>query len=267
MMESGLTAPALGAARGARRQWRRVVSIGADLTEARRRAGLTVTQVSQRTCIRETIITSIERDDYRACGGDFYARGHIRAIAKAVGADPGPLIGEYDAAHPAAAPAADLLERAGPVRVRQRHRGTWAMMLGLALVTALGLVAYHVITAPGHSPGARPAAGLHRPARHHPRPRRAAPASVPRSYAHEVAIHLTAIEDCWVKFTTPSGQLLFQSVIAGGTSKRWAFGHAVDMTLGNPGGIKLTVDGHRPLAPGPAPPVTLHLGLDGKISR
>jgi cytoskeletal protein RodZ len=67
------------------------VSIGEDLAEARRRAGLTVTQVSQQTRIRETIIRAIERDDYSACGGDFYARGHIRAIAWAAGADPEPI--------------------------------------------------------------------------------------------------------------------------------------------------------------------------------
>ena len=76
------------------------MSIGAGLARARGQAGLTVTQVSERTCIRETIICGIERDDYSACGGDFYARGHIRAIAKAVGTDPVPLIGEYDAARP-----------------------------------------------------------------------------------------------------------------------------------------------------------------------
>lgn len=80
------------------------MSIGEDLAAARRRAGLTVTQVSQRTCIRETIICGIERDDYCACGGDFYARGHIRAIARVVGADPGPLIAEYDATHRAPEP-------------------------------------------------------------------------------------------------------------------------------------------------------------------
>jgi len=75
------------------------VGIGGALAEARSAAGLTVTQVSQRTRIRETIIRDIERDDYAACGGDFYARGHIRAIARVVGTDPVPLIEEYDAAH------------------------------------------------------------------------------------------------------------------------------------------------------------------------
>ena len=75
------------------------MSIGGALAEARTEAGLTVTQVSERTRIRETIIRDIERDDYSACGGDYYTRGHIRAIARAVGTDPVPLIQEYDAAH------------------------------------------------------------------------------------------------------------------------------------------------------------------------
>src|SRR5713226_4185399 len=73
------------------------VSIGEALAAARHQAGLTVAQVSQRTRIRQTIIRGIESDDYSLCGGDFYARGHIRGIAKAVGTDPAPLIREYDA--------------------------------------------------------------------------------------------------------------------------------------------------------------------------
>jgi hypothetical protein len=72
------------------------VSIGMALAEARQRAGLTVAQVSERTRIREAVIRGIERDDYSGCGGDFYARGHIRGIARAVGADPAPLVEEYD---------------------------------------------------------------------------------------------------------------------------------------------------------------------------
>jgi len=75
------------------------VGIGGALAEARTTAGLTIAQVSERTRIRETIIRSIELDDYSACGGDYYARGHIRAIARVVGTDPVPLIDEYDAAH------------------------------------------------------------------------------------------------------------------------------------------------------------------------
>jgi len=260
------------AARSAIRQWRRGVSIGEDLAQARRRAGLTVTQVSQQTCIRETIIRGIEQDDYRACGGDFYTRGHIRAIARVVGADPVPVIAEYDAAHRAPHPvtAADLLRPAGPVKIRERRRLNWAAVLGLVLVAALGVVAYHVIAAsrPARAGHTAAGAGLHRASHRHaatpPSPAATTPAPAP--YAHKIAIHLIAIEDCWVGFTTPTGSYLFQSYVVAGTSKRWAFRHPVNMRLGDPGGIRLTVDGKNPLLPGTANPITLSLGLHGKIS-
>jgi hypothetical protein len=97
------------------------VSIGATLVAARQAAGLTVAEVSDRTRIRPALIRSIERDDFAACGGDFYARGHIRAIARTVGTESVPLIEEYDAVHPSGhspgrpAPADDLLDN--PVRL------------------------------------------------------------------------------------------------------------------------------------------------------
>jgi transcriptional regulator with XRE-family HTH domain len=110
------------------------VSIGAALAEARQRAGLTVAQVSERTRIRETVIRGIERDNYSGCGGDFYARGHIRGIAKAVGADPGPLIEEYDAV----CRSPDVLSRvsleellAASAQVPQRRRPTLPAVSGL----------------------------------------------------------------------------------------------------------------------------------------
>ena len=76
------------------------MSIGEGLAQARHEAGLSLAQISQRTRIREKIIADIESDDYSACGGDFYARGHIRSIARAIGTDPEPFIREYDAVQP-----------------------------------------------------------------------------------------------------------------------------------------------------------------------
>lgn len=75
------------------------MAIGGALAEARHRASLSVAQVSERTRIREPIIRGIEDDDYTACGGDFYARGHIRAIAEVMRIDSAPLIREYDRVH------------------------------------------------------------------------------------------------------------------------------------------------------------------------
>jgi len=198
--------------------------------------------------------------------------GHIRAIARTVEADPGPLIAEYDATQrtPGPVTAVDLFRPVTPVRLRERRRVNWAAALGLALVAAVGFGAYQVISSTRHPPAAVPAArtgpAIHRhTGRATPRP---SPAATPVSgpYAHKVAVRLVAIEDCWVEFTTPGGGYLFQSYVAGGTSKAWSFRHAVAMRLGNPGGITLTVDGKNPLPPGTSHPITLSLGLNGKIS-
>jgi helix-turn-helix protein len=72
------------------------VTVGESLTEARYQAGLSVDELSERTRIRDSVIRSIERDDYEACGGDLYVRGYVRAIAGAVGIDAQPLIQEFD---------------------------------------------------------------------------------------------------------------------------------------------------------------------------
>jgi transcriptional regulator with XRE-family HTH domain len=152
--------PRLGAARSAVERWRRGVSIGEALAEARGQAGLTVAEVSQRTRIREAIIRGIECDDYAACGGDFYARGNIRSIANVVGADPEPLIGEYDAVHraPGALSAVSLDELVTTAQKSSQRGPNWTAALGLAFVVALGFAAYTFISGSPHAASPTPEA-------------------------------------------------------------------------------------------------------------
>lgn len=70
--------------------------IGPEVQAARDRLRLTIDQVSDRTRIRPHVIEAIEVDDFSPCGGDFYARGHLRTIARVLGIDAGPLVASYD---------------------------------------------------------------------------------------------------------------------------------------------------------------------------
>jgi hypothetical protein len=228
------------AARGAVPQWRRGVSIGEVLVNARRRAGLSVTQVSQQTRIRETIITGIEGDDYSACGGDFYARGQIRSIARAVGADPGPLIEEYDSARlgPQAL-TADVTEPLAPLRIpqhrpepvtpigmrqrrppagkatpigmrqRRRRRPAWAVALGAALVAGLGFAGY-LLASPGSgaAAGAHPATPRHAGQASHPAP---APATATGGTQAAPAPAVTTPAAAPPRTLTPAGATAFGS--------------------------------------------------------
>lgn len=71
--------------------------IGEKLLNARLAAGLTARQVGEATRITAEVLHRIEAGQFAQCGGDVYARGHIRAYAHAVGLDPEPLLAEYGA--------------------------------------------------------------------------------------------------------------------------------------------------------------------------
>jgi cytoskeleton protein RodZ len=70
--------------------------IGPQIAAARARARLSVDELSERTRIRPHVLESIEVDDFEPCGGDFYARGHLRTLARVFGLDGDALVAAYD---------------------------------------------------------------------------------------------------------------------------------------------------------------------------
>jgi cytoskeletal protein RodZ len=224
------------------------VSIGETLADARRQAGLTVTEVSRETRIRESIIRDIEQDDFSPCGGDFYARGHIRSIAGAVGADPVPLISEYDAEHgpPGAIRAADIFEPSRPVKIRERHSPRLGLIVALVLLAIIGFGAYRLVS---HHNTAKPAAAPTHRVTHSAKPSAHPKASASPSASPTpsgVVITLVANQDCWVLLTRHSdGSQIYMGVVPAGSSMTWTEKQAVDVRLGNPPGVALTVNGKR----------------------
>jgi cytoskeletal protein RodZ len=220
------------------------VSIGDTLAEARRQAGLTIARVSQQTRIRESIVRAIEQGDFSPCGGDFYARGHIRSIAEVVGVDPVPLVREYDEEHPPGSMrASQIFEPATPIRIRDPRNLHLGRVLAVALLAVIGFGAYHVVSTRGTHTSATPTATVRPVATAKPKVT-AKPAThkaaVPKNTA---VITLTAISDCWVGFNSPSGQSLSQVTVPAGQTMTWNEKHAVSMVIGNPPGVKLTVNG------------------------
>ncbi|BBH15836.1 hypothetical protein Back2_01230 [Nocardioides baekrokdamisoli] len=69
--------------------------IGPRIAAARSHVGLSVEDLAERTRIRAHVIEAIEVDDFAACGGDFYARGHLRTLARTLGLDADALLETY----------------------------------------------------------------------------------------------------------------------------------------------------------------------------
>ena len=223
------------------------MSIGDTLAEARRQTGLTITQVSRQTRIRESIIRAIEQGDFSACGGDFYARGHIRSIAAAVGVDPVPLIREYDEEHgpPGAMRASQIFEPATPIKIREPRNLHLGWVLAVAVLALAGFGAYHFY--PKHTstdPTASATVGLH--SRTTPTVKASTaskPATQKKPGPPEAVIVLTAAQDCWVGLNSTTGRTLYQGLVLAGSTKTWNEKDQVSLTIGNPPGITLTVNG------------------------
>jgi cytoskeletal protein RodZ len=126
------------------------VSIGSELTSARERVDMTVDQLSTATRIRPGLLTAMEADDFSRCGGNFYARGHIRAIARVVKADPAPLLASFDATQVTPEVDGSHLEEPAVAKKPALHpvRPRWAVVLGAILVALMGWGMVRLFTLP-----------------------------------------------------------------------------------------------------------------------
>jgi cytoskeletal protein RodZ len=233
------------------------VSIGQTLASAREKAGLTVEQVAAATRIRRTLVMDIERDDFASSGGDFYARGHVRTIAQKVGIDPAPLLAEFDAARPEAAPprATDVFE--SETAARPERRGpNWsaAMALAVAVVLVYGVVQVVTRDSPAPTDGLSESGGAtttSAPATTSSSPTPtgdgSAVAQAPRT---KVTVVVRARDTSWVQATTASGEELFQGLLED-ESRTFTDRQRVNLVIGNAGAVTLTVNGTSIGSPGP----------------
>ncbi|TDD20618.1 helix-turn-helix domain-containing protein [Nonomuraea diastatica] len=223
-------------------------SIGAVLTAARQSAGLTVAQVSATTNIRETIIHRMEQDDYGQCGGDFYARGHIRAVARAVGLDPESTVHLFDQQHggapePVAASAVFQADR--KINLPERRGPNWTAALGVALaivmvfglMRVLGDASDQVRTADVRAASAKPSVPPNTPITEMPR---AKPAK-----KGMVTLRIKANRSSYVNVRDAEGRKLFAGTLKAGKTSTWRAEGKVNVLIADAGAVSVQVNGKK----------------------
>jgi cytoskeleton protein RodZ len=234
-------------------------SIGHALRQARLAAGLTVDDVSTATRVRIAIVHAIEADDFAPCGGDVYARGHIRTLAKAVRLDPAPLLARYDADHggrPAPTPAAPLFEAE---RIRPERRGpNWTAAMVAAIVAVVGFVGFTAFrggdsggsrtqaaegSTPTTSEPASPTPTDTKPSDQKPEPSDSAIAAAPQD---KVTVQVSADDGrSWISAKDHNGRMLFDGLLKKGDSKTFQDSSKINLILGDAGAIQLYVNGKK----------------------
>ena len=229
-------------------------SIGRALQQARVEAGLTVDEVSNATRVRIAIVHAIEQDNFAPCGGDVYARGHIRTLAGAVHIDPAPLLAQYAAEHggrPSPTPAAPLFEAE---RIRPERQGpNWTAAMVAAIVAVIGFVGFTLVNgddgadtntqvAEGSTPTtSKSPKKTPKPVDRKPDPSDSAIAAAPRD---KVTVRVSADNGrSWISVKDHNGRSVWDGLLQKGESKTFQDDQKIDLVLGDAGAIQLFVNG------------------------
>ncbi|RZS86932.1 uncharacterized protein DUF4115 [Motilibacter rhizosphaerae] len=238
------------------------MTVGSDLAAARQAAGLSLEEVADKSRIRRSVLAAVERDDFSLCGGDAYARGHLRTLARIVGTDGDALVASYDREVARPEPALLPSEKIDLVGGLDRRRWSlnWSAVLAASLVVVLVYTVGVVLR--GGSGGGSPAAApltstpavATSSASSAPRPsarRTATPAPVAQAPRSGVSVIVAASGGAsWLRATTAAGATLFEGMVAKGGSKQFTDRKGVRLVIGNAGAVALTVNGKQVGAPG-----------------
>jgi len=215
--------------------------IGASLREARLRRGLSASDVERELRIRERYLRALEEERWELLPGEAYAKGFLRTYADFLGLDGDLYLDEWNSrfSHREDVAAVE------PEPAGRRRIGVLkpvAAGAGVAVVAA-GVAAWQLGSGGGAPVRVRstpPARTTKTHARATPPPAHtAAPAPV-------FAVFSAPRGRCWllVRSGSATGPLLYEQVLAQGSSMRLPVGAGLWVRFGAPWNVDLTVAGH-----------------------
>jgi cytoskeleton protein RodZ len=237
------------------------VSIGETLAAAREERGLTVQQVSDVTRLRATIISALEHDDFDVAGGAVYARGHIRSIARVVGADGDALVAQFDAEHVLEEPSVtDVFEVESKPR-RERRGPNWTAAMAAALVAAIAVLGFQVISRSSNGDGGQPVAqdtptvsesltpsssdtSSSTPSESATPSPSNSDSTIAQLPPNEVTLRMSIVGTAsWLQVTGSSGAVLFTGTLTTGQTKYFHDSKSLSVVIGNAAAVDLVVNG------------------------
>ena len=122
------------------------MNLGEVLSSARSSARISLEDLAAATSIRAGLLNQMEKNDFSHCGGDIYARGHLRNLAPKLGLDGNDLVALYNAEHSAESRSInEMLAENSVTRVPHEKKSiSWkvpaAFSLAVVLVLALAQI-------------------------------------------------------------------------------------------------------------------------------
>jgi len=223
------------------------MSLGALITKSRTDARLSIEDLAKVTNIPVTLLRDMENDNFKKCGGETYARGHLRNIAAKVGVDERNFLDLFEVE--VTAPAKPIREMLNENNVtmpyQEPKRISWKVLAaGSAAVLVLfaGAQIFFLNSDNANDPEIIITASAS--------PSNSASESVAPSAAASpeivggVTVELIASRGItWLYAANENGEVLFSGQVRQGATKTFNAAKQVNLRVGNAGAVDISVNG------------------------
>ena len=234
------------------------MTLGSTIRDAREAARISLESLSDSTSIRMGLLTEMEDNNFKHCGGDTYARGHLRNIANRIGLNPQILLDLYDDQYSTEKRAMqDLLVENNIMQVpREKKTISWKVPALISVTVLFVIASAQIITSnQSSSPAPAPTVSSSKSAAPAPTPSQsaattesAAPAPAVTSKSGPVSLTLVASRGNSYIHIIVDGKTAEKGSMFQGETKSFTGKNVVSIYLSNPAGLDLTLNGKQ-LAP------------------
>jgi cytoskeleton protein RodZ len=222
-------------------------SLGSYLRALRERKNVSLEEIAQATRVGVRQLQALESDDASSLPAPVFVRGFIRAYCHFLGESADEALARMPSAPGIEPPRARPVPRTGTATPSWVGSPAFISLVLLAIFGG-GLLALNRVVAPV-PPSARPAPV---PTPTQPAPAATAPAASARSEGDAPApagagaqhLVLSAIEPAWIRIQADDGKGI-EELLEPGATREWTAQKRFVLTVGNAGGIALTLNGRR----------------------
>lgn len=238
------------------------MSLGSSITQARKSAGLTIEDLSASTNIRTALLKEIESNNFANCGGETYARGHIRNIAMKLGVDPLIYIAAFEdeQMHTDRSMKELLVENSVMRQPEEARKVSWKVLATISVSSLfIAGLAQIIISNTASVEIPEPIASITATESATPSPEatEATPteqATVSTGEGVELVVSASRAKS-WLFVSDATGRTLFSGQMSRGSSKTFRTDVSLNVKIGNAGGVDLTVNGKK----------VDSIGVDGEV--
>ena len=228
------------------------MSLGSMITKARKDAGLSIDDLSAATNIRGTLLRQMEADNFSQCGGETYARGHLRNIAIKLNVEPQIFLTAFEdeQMHVDRTMQALLVENNVMREPKEARKVSWKVLVTISIASLFVAGLAQIIVSNDSAPDIPVAVEESATPTASPEVTTAAevvPTEEPTvSTGQGVEVIINAVRaKSWLFVSDSSGRVLFSGQIPQGVTKTFSSDAQLNLKIGNAGGVDVSVNGKK----------------------